>query len=245
MDNHLKSVVDEIFLQLDGECTLAVWQMAIDIVKRYVPDRGATILDYCGGTGQVGKRVRCNYDSKRQSESIFFSWRIVITTAAFTSATAMALSSHKRCNTTRTRSYSPKRSILTGQRRFFKTPVCIKLISLREIALIADARYDCVLSLMSYAASQPVYEQMMRKSIKPGGYLISIDAQSHISKNERMAGVQWLLLEASLSTFSINVIDTAQGARQDGIEVIEHKIHVQCIDIPRDSIHVIVARRSL
>jgi predicted TPR repeat methyltransferase len=42
----------------DGEqLGFMAWDHAANAIERYVPNKEATILDFCGGTGQVGKRL--------------------------------------------------------------------------------------------------------------------------------------------------------------------------------------------
>lgn len=42
----------------DGEdLGFQAWTYATEMIKKFVPNKEALILDYCGGTGQVGKRL--------------------------------------------------------------------------------------------------------------------------------------------------------------------------------------------
>jgi predicted TPR repeat methyltransferase len=128
------------------------WEFATKYISMFVPDKNALILDYCGGTGQVGKRLKAvGYNNIYYSDG-----------SVKMAEQAKTLGIYKKMF---------HEIVERGQKAHFLEE-CVK----------NGMQFDSIFMSMSLSEFETVVQQICREGLKPGGVFIAIESVPHLTQ---------------------------------------------------------------
>ena len=128
------------------------WDFATRYISLFVPNKDATILDYCGGTGQVGKRLHdMGYTNLYMSDG-----------SVKMAEQAKSLGIYKQ----------QWLEIVERGHKAKYLEECVK----------NGMQFDCIFSSMSLSEFETVVQQICKEALKPGGVFIAIESVPHLTQ---------------------------------------------------------------
>jgi 2-polyprenyl-3-methyl-5-hydroxy-6-metoxy-1,4-benzoquinol methylase len=154
------------------------WDYAIERFLKLVPNRDSLILDFCGGTGIIGEKLKSiGYRNLHISDG---------------SVGMLAQAKSRDC----------------FNKIFHEVVSRDTKAKFLEESVQKGVLYDCILSSECVTEFRIVTEQMIREAVKPGGYLMIIESVPHVEEKDlNLDGIYWLLDEVKKPNSGIELVE--------------------------------------